>query len=131
MNDHHRFLVRQALRHMQYIEEMIEELDKEIAAKLKPYQKQMELACTVTGIQRISAASILAETGMDMSPEGPFHLPLLESTQKFGLDRGIELTNLVQKQSATVRQLETSLVLTDRTGVPKQHGRLSSIRITK
>jgi transposase len=72
MNDHHRFLVRQALRHMQYIEEMIEELDKEIAAKLKPYQKQMELACTVPGIQSISAASILAETGMDMSPEGPF-----------------------------------------------------------
>jgi transposase len=72
MNDHHRFLVRQALHHMQYIEEMIEELDKEIAAKLKPYQKQMELACTVPGIQSISAASILAETGMDMSPEGPF-----------------------------------------------------------
>src|SRR5437867_5801626 len=72
MSDHHRFLVRQALRHMQYIEGMIEELDKEIAVKLKPYQKQMELACTVPGIQRISAASILAETGMDMRPEGPF-----------------------------------------------------------
>jgi len=72
MNDHHRFLVRQALRHMQYIEQMIEELDKEITAKLKPYSKQMELACTVPGIQTISAASILAETGMDMSPEGPF-----------------------------------------------------------
>ena len=57
---------------MKYIEQMIAELDKEIAVKLKPYQKQMELACTVPGIQRVSAASILAETGMDMSPEGPF-----------------------------------------------------------
>jgi len=57
---------------MQYIESMIEELDREIAAKLKPYQKEMELACTVPGIQRIAAASILAETGTDMSPEGPF-----------------------------------------------------------
>jgi transposase len=72
MSEHHRFLVRQALRHMQYIEKMIEELDQEIAVKLKPYQKQMELACTVPGIQRVSAASILAETGMDMNPEGPF-----------------------------------------------------------
>ena len=72
MSDHHRFLIRQSLRHMRYIEEMIEELDKEIAGKLKPYQKQMELACTVPGIQYISAAAILAETGMDMSPEGPF-----------------------------------------------------------
>ena len=72
MNNHHRFLVRQALDHMHYIEKMVEELDKEIAVKLEPYQKQMELACTVPGIGRVSAASILAETGMDMSPEGPF-----------------------------------------------------------
>lgn len=72
MSDHHRFLIQQSLRHMQYIEKMIEELDQEIAVKLKPYQKQMELACTVPGIQRISAAAILAETGMNMSSEGPF-----------------------------------------------------------
>ena len=38
------------------IEQMIAELDQEIAVKLKPYQKQMELACTVPGIQRVSAA---------------------------------------------------------------------------
>src|SRR6266446_70030 len=72
MTDHHRFLVRQSLRHMRYIEEMIEELDKEITLRLKPYQQQLALACTVPGIKPTAAASILAETGMDMSPEGPF-----------------------------------------------------------
>jgi len=72
MSDHHRLLIRQSLRHMRYIEEMIEELDKEIAMRLKPYQQQLKLACTVPGIQPNSAASILAETGMDMSPEGRF-----------------------------------------------------------
>jgi transposase len=72
MSDHHRLLIRQSLRHMRYIEEMIEELDKEIAMRLKPYQQQLKLACTVPGIKPNSAASILAETGMDMSPEGPF-----------------------------------------------------------
>src|SRR5713101_6548756 len=72
MTDHHRFMIRQSLRHMRNIEEMIEELDKEIALRLKPYQQQMKLACTVPGIKPTSAASILAETGMDMSPEGPF-----------------------------------------------------------
>lgn len=72
MNDHHRFLVRQALHHMRYIEKMVEELDAEIAVKLKPYEKQTELACTVPRIGRVSAATILAETGMDLSPEGPF-----------------------------------------------------------
>ncbi len=40
--------------------------------ELKPYQKQIELACTVPGIGPTAAASILAETGMNMSPEGPF-----------------------------------------------------------
>jgi len=43
MSDHHRLLIRQSLRHMRYIEEMIEELDKEIAMRLKPYQQQLKL----------------------------------------------------------------------------------------
>src|SRR5206468_11994778 len=34
MSDHHRLLIRQSLRHMRYVEEMIEELDKEIAMRL-------------------------------------------------------------------------------------------------
>ena len=57
---------------MQFIEEMIAELDKEIREKLQPYQKQLELACTVPGIGADAAASILAEIGMDMSDDGPF-----------------------------------------------------------
>ena len=73
MTDHHRFMIRQCLGHMRHIEEMIEELDKEIAVRLKPYQQQVQLACTIPGIKLTAAASILAETGMDMSPQtGPF-----------------------------------------------------------
>ena len=67
MTDHHRFMIRQCLRHMRAIEEMIEELDKEIAVRLKPFPQQVKLACTVPGIKPTAAASILAETGMDMS----------------------------------------------------------------
>jgi transposase len=72
MRDHHRFLIRQSLDHMHYIEKMIRELDVEIGKLLRPYQKQIELACTVPGIGPTAAASILAETGMDMSVDGPF-----------------------------------------------------------
>ena len=64
MSDHHRLLIRQSLKHMQFIEEMIEELDKQIHEKLAPYQKQVELACTVPGIRSEAAAGILAEIGM-------------------------------------------------------------------
>jgi transposase len=72
MREHHRFLIRQSLAHMHYIEKMISELDVEIGKLLRPYQKQIELACTVPGIGPTAAASILAETGMDMSGDGPF-----------------------------------------------------------
>jgi len=72
MRDHHRLMIRQSLRHMQCIEEMVAELDKEIGERLKPYQKQVDLACTVPGIGPAAAASILAETGMEMGPDGPF-----------------------------------------------------------
>ena len=65
-------LIRQCLDHMHYIEKMIGELDTEIGERLRPYQKQIELACTVPGIGPTAAASILAETGMDMSLDGPF-----------------------------------------------------------
>jgi transposase len=71
MRDHHRLLIRQSLDHMHYIEKMINELDVEVG-KLRPYQKQIELACTVPGIGPTAAASILAETGMNMSVDGPF-----------------------------------------------------------
>jgi transposase len=72
MRDHHRLLLRQILKHMAFIEDMISELDKEIWEKLRPYEKQVELACSVPGIGRDAAASILAETGTDMSEDGPF-----------------------------------------------------------
>jgi transposase len=72
MSDHHRLLIGQALKHMQFIEEMVEELNQEIRNKLQPYRKQIELACTVPGISNDAAASILAEIGMDMSDQGPF-----------------------------------------------------------
>jgi transposase len=72
MSDHHRMLLRQILKHMAFIEEMVEELDNEIWKKLRPYEKQVELACSIPGIGRDAAASILAETGPDMSDDGPF-----------------------------------------------------------
>jgi transposase len=72
MRDHHRMLLRQILKHMAFIEDMVEELDKEIWSKLQPYEEEVQLACSVPGIGRDAAASILAEIGPDMSEDGPF-----------------------------------------------------------
>ena len=72
MSDHHRVLLRQILKHMAFIEDMVTELDREISIKLQPYEKQVKLACTIPGIGLDAAASILAETGTDMGEDGPF-----------------------------------------------------------
>jgi transposase len=72
MREHHRKLLRQILKHMAFIEDMVAELDNEIWDKLQPYDQEVQLACSVPGIGRDAAASILAEIGPDMSDDGPF-----------------------------------------------------------
>jgi transposase len=65
--DHHRFLVRQSLEHLRFIEQQIESLDEEILRRMQPYQTQFELLQTIPGVKRESAATLIAEIGVDMS----------------------------------------------------------------
>jgi len=69
MSDHHRKMIRYSLAHMQFVEEQIAELDEDIIAKIHEagLDRQWQNLQTVPGIQERSAASILAETGGDMS----------------------------------------------------------------
>jgi transposase len=62
-----RFLIAQDLRHMEFLELEIAALDDQIADKLKPYSRQMELLESLPGIDRVTAAAVLAEIGVDMS----------------------------------------------------------------
>src|SRR5215471_754065 len=68
MSDHHRQMIRYSLKHLEFVEEQIGELDLAIAKKIKAagLQPQWELLQTLPGIQERSAATILAETGGDM-----------------------------------------------------------------
>jgi len=66
MTDHHRFLIRQSLDHMAFLEEQVVGLDSEILRQLKPFQKEFENLQTIPGVKATAAASILAEVGVDM-----------------------------------------------------------------
>ena len=57
-------LVRQ---HIEYISTMINGLDAIINDLVKPYETQIELLCTIPGIDRNSAITILSEISNDMS----------------------------------------------------------------
>lgn len=69
MSEHHRRMVRYSLAHLRFLEEQLEDLDKDIAAQIQVagLTQQWENLRTIPGIEQTSAATILAETGSDMS----------------------------------------------------------------
>ncbi len=69
MNEHHRFMIRLSLAHLQVLEEQIAKLDQQIIQRLDQlgWNRLLDLLQTIPGIRHDSAATILAEVGSDMN----------------------------------------------------------------
>ena len=67
VEDHHRFLLSMQLQRMEEVEATIKRLDERIDEKLVPYQEQHRRLTQIPGVDRIGAAVIIAELGVDMS----------------------------------------------------------------
>jgi transposase len=67
MNDHCRWLIQQSVEHAVVLDQQMEDLEAKVEERLKPYQEEYELLQTIPGVKAMSAASILAEIGADMS----------------------------------------------------------------
>jgi transposase len=67
VTEHHRFLLRQALDHIDYLQQQMAQIDAQLKEKLRPYRVQFDLLLTMPGIREDAAAAILAEIGPDMS----------------------------------------------------------------
>lgn len=65
--DHHRFLLRMHLDHVEHLSAAIEQLDAEVARLMAPFAGPLRRLRTVPGIGQRSAEIILAEIGADMS----------------------------------------------------------------
>jgi hypothetical protein len=64
----HALIVGQILAHIDFLDEAIERLSEAIEERLGPFgNQQVQLRCTIPGIQRRAAEVILAETGADMT----------------------------------------------------------------
>ena len=68
MNEHHRWLISQSVEHAVLLDRQLEELEARIEQSMEPWREQNELLQTIPGVKGMTAATILAEVGADMSP---------------------------------------------------------------
>jgi transposase len=66
-DEHHRLWIGAILAHIDFLDEQIARLSVMIEEQIRPFASQVELLCTITGIQRRGAECILAEIGADMT----------------------------------------------------------------
>jgi transposase len=66
MGAHQRFVVAQQLAHIDDLDDTIDRCSTEIAARMQPFEDQVERLCTIPGVGRRTAETILAEIGVDM-----------------------------------------------------------------
>ncbi|KYD26635.1 IS110 family RNA-guided transposase [Parageobacillus toebii] len=62
---HHRLMLRHHWEHIQFLDKAIDEMEREIDHKLKPYHKEMELLTSIPGVSH-DAAVLIAEMGVQM-----------------------------------------------------------------
>lgn len=55
------------LAHLDFLDEQIASLTETIGEQIAPFEKAVELLCTIPGVQRRTAEVIIAEIGVDMS----------------------------------------------------------------
>ena len=67
LREHQRFLLAMQLRQLEAIERDLQALDARIEAQLEPFRAQRELLMRIPGVDRVTAAVIIAEIGPDMA----------------------------------------------------------------
>jgi transposase len=68
LRPHHRILVVELLSQLDYWEEAIARLDKEIAAMLQPLEAELAQLDSIPGVSQRIAEVLIAEIGVDMTP---------------------------------------------------------------
>jgi transposase len=63
---HHGFLLQRLLTHIDFLEESLAEVQREIEQRLEPFVEAMTLVEGIPGLQAITAGGILAEIGVEM-----------------------------------------------------------------
>lgn len=68
LTEHHRFMLRQWLDMLDFLDGKIAQLEAQIVDKSRPFETTVQTWMQVPGLRRINAYSLLAEIGADMKP---------------------------------------------------------------
>ena len=64
---HHRFLLREFLDHLYFVESKLRRIEQEVEERLAPFQSEVARLCTIPGVERVTAWGLLAEIGLNMN----------------------------------------------------------------
>lgn len=64
---HHRFLVAQQLAHLDFLDESVEQVTREIEARMRPFAEVLARLDDICGVGQQTAEVVVAEMGVDMS----------------------------------------------------------------
>lgn len=67
MTDSQKYRMRLVHAHMDYITSTISDIDSMIDSLVEPYENAVQLLCTIPGLDRTSAVTIISEIGVDMT----------------------------------------------------------------
>ena len=67
MTDAQKYRMRLVHAHMDYITSTISDIDSMIDSLVEPYENAVQLLCTIPGVDRSSAVTIISEIGTDMT----------------------------------------------------------------
>jgi transposase len=63
---HHALLVSHLLAHIEYLDETINSLSEEIEERVRPFERQVQMLCTIPSVAERTAEVIIAELGPDV-----------------------------------------------------------------
>jgi transposase len=66
LNQHQRMLLATQMRHIQFLDQEIENLSEEIKKRMHPFEEAIERVDEIPGVGRRVAEQVLAETGLNM-----------------------------------------------------------------
>src|SRR5262249_46109996 len=67
VSEHHRSLLRELLDDLKQVESKMLRVEGEIVRRVAPYQQTLERLATIPGVDQITAWTVVAELGLDMS----------------------------------------------------------------